>query len=63
MRKEYIWEIKAHNTPLLKRSCSHCDSDRFYCSEKFRMNAQKKIQAPNPSIRNCFIDFRKTTGS
>lgn len=42
MRKEYIWEVKAHNTPLLKRSCSHCDSDRFYCSEKFRMNAQKK---------------------
>lgn len=42
MRKEYTWEIKADSTPLLKRSCSHCDSDRFYCSEKFRMNAQKK---------------------
>ena len=42
MRKEYIWEIKARNTPLLKRKCNHCDSDRFYCSDKFRMNAQKK---------------------
>lgn len=30
------------NTPLLIRKCSHCDSDRFYCSDKFRMNAQKK---------------------
>lgn len=30
------------NTPLLIKKCSHCDSDRFYCSDKFRMNAQKK---------------------
>lgn len=42
MSKEYIWEVKPRNTPLLKRKCNHCDSDRFYCSEKFRMNAQKK---------------------
>ncbi len=42
MRKEYIWEVKPRNTPLLKRKCKHCDSNRFYCSEKFRMNAQKK---------------------
>lgn len=42
MRKEYIWEIAPKNTPLLKRKCSHCDSNRFYCSENFRMNAQKK---------------------
>lgn len=42
MRKEYIWEVKVKNTPLLRRKCNHCDSDRFYCSEKFRMNAQKK---------------------
>ena len=42
MRTEYIWEVKAVNTPLLKRKCSHCDNDRFYCSEKFRMNAQKR---------------------
>ncbi len=42
MRKVYLWEVKARNTPLIKRKCNHCDSDRFYCSEKFRMNAQKK---------------------
>ncbi len=42
MSSEYIWVINAKNTPLLKKKCSHCDSDRFYCSEKFRMNAQKK---------------------
>ena len=42
MRKEYIWEVVARNTPLLKRKCNHCGSNRFYCSEKFRMNAQKK---------------------
>ena len=27
------------NTPLLIKKCSHCDGDRFYCSDKFRMNA------------------------
>jgi hypothetical protein len=42
MREEFIWEVLAKNTPLLKRKCNHCNSDRFYCSEKFRMNAQKK---------------------
>ncbi len=42
MSKEFIWEIMARNTPILKRKCNHCGSDRFYCSEKFRMNAQKK---------------------
>jgi len=42
MPKEYIWEVKAKNTPLLNKKCNRCDSDRFYCSEKFRMNAQKK---------------------
>ena len=35
-------EVKVNNTPLLIKKCSHCDSDRFYCSDKFRMNAQKK---------------------
>ena len=35
-------EVKVKNTPLLIKKCSHCDSDRFYCSDKFRMNAQKK---------------------
>lgn len=38
----YIWEVKVKNTPLLKKKCSHCSSDRFQCSDKFRLNAQKK---------------------
>lgn len=42
MRTEYIWEIKVKTTPELKRKCNHCNNDRFYCSNKFRMNAQKK---------------------
>lgn len=42
MSIEYTWAIKAQNTPLLKKKCNHCDSDRFQCSDKFRLNAQKK---------------------
>lgn len=42
MRTEYIWEVKVKNTPTLKRKCNHCSSNRFYCSNKFRMNAQKR---------------------
>lgn len=42
MSTKHIWEVKAKNTPLLKKKCNHCNSDRFYCSDKFRLNAQKK---------------------
>lgn len=42
MTREYIWEVKVKNTPLLKRKCNRCNNDEFICSEKFRMNAQKK---------------------
>lgn len=42
MKTEHIWEIKVKNTPILKRKCNHCNSNRFYCSEKFRMNSQKR---------------------
>ena len=42
MRKVYTWEVRVKNTPLLKRKCNHCDSNKFYCSDKFRMNAQKR---------------------
>ena len=38
----HIWDVKAKNTPLLKKKCSHCNSNRFQCSDKFRLNAQKK---------------------
>lgn len=42
METTITWEVKVNNTPLLIKKCSHCDSDRFYCSDKFRMNVQKK---------------------
>lgn len=42
MQKEYKWEVSPTNTPLLKKSCTQCDSKQFYCSEKFRINTQKK---------------------
>ncbi len=42
MSTQYIWEVKAKNTPLLKKKCNHCNSERFHCSDKFRLNAQKK---------------------
>lgn len=42
MGTEYIWEIKVKNTPTLKRKCNRCNCNRFYCSNKFRMNAQKR---------------------
>ncbi len=42
MRIEFIWEVRAKNTPLFKRKCNRCDDNSFYCSEKFRINAQKK---------------------
>lgn len=42
MKKEYIWEIKVKNTPTIKRKCNHCNCNRFYCSDKFRMNSQKR---------------------
>ncbi|AZA76246.1 DUF1062 domain-containing protein [Chryseobacterium sp. G0186] len=38
----YTWVVKAKNTPLLKKKCNHCNSERFHCSDKFRLNAQKK---------------------
>lgn len=42
METTFTWEIRVKNCPLLIKKCSHCDGDRFYCSDKFRMNAQKK---------------------
>ncbi|WP_374464626.1 DUF1062 domain-containing protein [Chryseobacterium sp.] len=42
MSTTHIWEVKAKNTPLLKKKCNHCNSYRFQCSDKFRLNAQKK---------------------
>lgn len=42
MKTEYIWKIEVKNTPTLKRKCNHCSCNRFYCSDKFRVNTQKR---------------------
>ncbi len=42
MKKENIWEIMPVNPPYLNKKCTRCNNNTFYCSEKFRMNAQKK---------------------
>lgn len=42
METTVTWEVSVKNTPLLIKKCSHCSSTRFYCSDKFRMNAQKR---------------------
>ena len=39
----YVWEITPKNIPLLKRKCSKCgNSNLYYCSNKFRLNSQKR---------------------
>lgn len=41
--KHYIWQIMPAGTPLFKKKCSKCKSvNYFYCSDKFRMNSQKR---------------------
>lgn len=41
--KQYTWEIIPASTPLFKKRCSECSSSNlYYCSDKFRLNSQKK---------------------
>lgn len=41
--KQFTWEIIPTSTPLFKRKCSKCrSSNLYYCSNKFRLNSQKK---------------------
>lgn len=41
--KQLTWEIIPTNTPLFKRKCSKCKSSNlYYCSDRFRLNSQKK---------------------
>ncbi|MCC2250729.1 MAG: DUF1062 domain-containing protein [Bacillota bacterium] len=40
----FTYEIIALETPYIKRNCSKCKTNtEFYCSEKFRMNANQKL--------------------
>ena len=40
---EYVWTVLPSTTPKIIRRCPRCDRDRFYSSDKFRINANKKI--------------------
>ena len=41
--RHFIWEVIPTDTPLFKRKCSKCKSSNlYYCSDKFRLNSQKK---------------------
>lgn len=41
--KHYTWEVVALTTPLIKKKCNKCNRNSlFYCSDKFRLNSQKK---------------------
>lgn len=41
--KKLTWKITPTSTPLFKRKCSKCrNSNLYYCSDKFRLNSQKK---------------------
>ncbi|SHE41523.1 DUF1062 domain-containing protein [Pedobacter caeni] len=41
--KKFTWEVTPVNTPLYKKKCSKCrNSKLYYCSNKFRLNSQKK---------------------
>ena len=40
---DYVWEIVPARPPLVHRNCAKCEKTRrFYCSGKFRVNAQQK---------------------
>jgi hypothetical protein len=40
----FTYKIIAQETPCIKRNCSKCKTNtEFYCSEKFRVNANQKI--------------------
>ncbi|MBB4826459.1 hypothetical protein HNO89_003719 [Sporosarcina luteola] len=44
LNHSYTYEIIAQETPYIKRNCNKCKTVReFYCSEKFRVNANQKI--------------------
>lgn len=42
--KRITWEITPDSTPLFKKKCGKCrSSNLYYCSNKFRLNSQKKM--------------------
>lgn len=40
---EYVWEIIPKETPTVEIICTRCNNNRFICSNKFRINSNKKL--------------------
>src|SRR5262245_41232119 len=40
---EYVWKIVPKETPVIERNCTRCNNNRFICSDKFRVNSNKKM--------------------
>lgn len=40
---EQIWKVIPSATPNIIRKCARCNENRFYSSDKFRVNANKKV--------------------
>ena len=42
-KKTFKWNVRPSTTPLYKRKCNKCNRIMpYYCSEKFRINSQRK---------------------
>lgn len=40
---EYVWKIIPKETPAVEIICARCNNNRFICSDKFRINSNKKL--------------------
>lgn len=43
MSIRYVWKIIPQETPSVETICSRCNNNRFICSDKFRINSNKKL--------------------
>lgn len=43
MCAQYVWNIIPRETPRIEKNCTRCNSNLFVCSEKFRVNSNKKM--------------------
>jgi len=43
MYTKFFWKIIPKETPVVEKNCSRCNHNEFICSEKFRINSNKKM--------------------
>lgn len=43
MHVKYVWKIIPKETPAIEIICTRCNNNRFICSNKFRINSNKKL--------------------